>query len=232
MAGASFEQEFLDTHNAYRRKHGTPKLTLSRDLCNSAQEWADHLVAINTMQHSNTNNGENLYYTWSSAPNTLTGKEAVDNWYSEIKDYNFSKPGFASNTSTLLLHIFWKMCGLRSCVQNANYVELKQKAFNHIGFNKAKTQRGRFNHNLMYCGISPIGHFTQVVWKESTEVGVGLGINGETVFVVGQYNTAGNMNMEGYFIDNVLPEGGGEKNNFGSDTSTQPPRSEATCTVL
>lgn len=137
----------------------------------------------------------------------VLGKEAVDNWYSEIKDYNFSKPGFASNTSTLLLHIFWKMCGLRSCVQNANYVELKQKAFNHIGFNKAKTQRGRFNHNLMYCGISPIGHFTQVVWKESTEVGVGLGINGETVFVVGQYNTAGNMNMEGYFIDNVLPEG-------------------------
>ncbi|XP_021476885.1 Golgi-associated plant pathogenesis-related protein 1 isoform X3 [Oncorhynchus mykiss] len=122
MAGASFEQEFLDTHNAYRRKHGTAELTLSRDLCNSAQEWADHLVAINTMQHSNTNNGENLYYTWSSAPNTLTG------------------------------------------------------------------------------------HFTQVVWKESTEVGVGLGINGETVFVVGQYNPAGNMNMEGYFIDNVLPE--------------------------
>ncbi|XP_029533577.1 Golgi-associated plant pathogenesis-related protein 1 isoform X1 [Oncorhynchus nerka] len=174
MAGASFEQEFLDTHNAYRRKHGTPELTLSRDLCNSAQEWADHLVAINTMQHSNTNNGENLYYTWNSAPNTLTGKEAVDNWYSEIKDYNFSEPGFTSNTS----------------------------------------------------------HFTQVVWKESTEVGVGLGVNGETVFVVGQYNPAGNMNMEGYFIDNVLPEGGGEKNTSGSDTSSQPPRSEATCTVL
>lgn len=144
---ASFQREFLDTHNAYRQKHNTPSLTLSGDLTASAQKWADYLISIKTLQHSDTNNGENLYFAWSSAPKTLTGKEAVDSWYSEIKDYNFSQPGFSSKT----------------------------------------------------------GHFTQVVWKESTEVGVGLATDGNNIFVVGQYSPAGNMNMEGYFEKNVLP---------------------------
>ena len=29
---------------------------------------------------------------------SLIGKEAVDSWYSEIKDYKFAQPGFGSNT--------------------------------------------------------------------------------------------------------------------------------------
>ncbi|KAJ8346421.1 hypothetical protein SKAU_G00278220 [Synaphobranchus kaupii] len=149
MTDGSFEKEFVDTHNAYRRKHGAPPLRLSRDLCKSAQSWAEHLLSIKTLKHSNTSNGENLYYAWSSAQKSLTGKEAVDNWYSEIKDYNFSKPGFRSNT----------------------------------------------------------GHFTQVVWKSSEDVGVGLATDGNTVFVVGQYSPAGNITNKGYFENNVLPAG-------------------------
>ncbi len=53
----------------------------------------------------------------------------------------------------------------------------------------------------------PAGHFTQVVWKDSTQLGVGLATDGRTVFVVGQYRPAGNMNMAGYFEKNVLPLG-------------------------
>ncbi|XP_061071628.1 GLI pathogenesis-related 2 isoform X2 [Conger conger] len=149
MADGSFEKEFVDTHNAYRRKHGAPPLTLSRDLCRSAQAWADNLLSMKSMRHSKTNNGENLYYAWSSVPKKLTGKEAVDSWYSEIKDYNFRNPGFQSNT----------------------------------------------------------GHFTQVVWKSTTEVGVGLATDGNTVYVVGQYSPAGNISNMGYFEKNVLPAG-------------------------
>ncbi|KAM7392110.1 hypothetical protein PAMP_022745 [Pampus punctatissimus] len=59
------------------------------------------------------------------------------------------------------------------------------------------------------------GHFTQVVWKESTKLGVGMATDGRKVFVVGQYRPAGNMNMPGYFEKNVLPKGleatGGDK---------------------
>uniref|UniRef100_A0A8D0ASP6 SCP domain-containing protein n=1 Tax=Sander lucioperca TaxID=283035 RepID=A0A8D0ASP6_SANLU len=144
-----FQQEFLETHNAYRLKHNTPKMTLSSELSASAQKWANHLLAIGALQHSDTQDGENVYNMWSSATLKLTGKEAVDSWYSEIKDYNWSRPGFSSNT----------------------------------------------------------GHFTQVVWKDSKELGVGMATDGHKVFVVGQYRPAGNMNMAGYFEKNVLPKG-------------------------
>lgn len=53
----------------------------------------------------------------------------------------------------------------------------------------------------------PIGHFTQVVWKDSTELGVGMATDGNKAFVVGQYRPAGNMNMAGYFEKNVLKLG-------------------------
>ncbi|XP_056150413.1 Golgi-associated plant pathogenesis-related protein 1 [Lampris incognitus] len=147
MADESFQQEFLDTHNDYRRTHGAPPLTLNSDLCAAAQKWANHIASINTLQHSSTKDGENIYYASSSNPIKLTGKEAVENWYGEIKDYQWDQPGFNMNT----------------------------------------------------------GHFTQVVWKDSTELGVGQASNGNSVFVVGQYRPAGNMNVAGYFEKNVLP---------------------------
>lgn len=52
-----------------------------------------------------------------------------------------------------------------------------------------------------------IGHFTQVVWKETKELGVGLATDGTTTFVVGQYLPAGNVSNAGYFQRNVLPAG-------------------------
>ncbi|XP_076139737.1 GLI pathogenesis-related 2 [Alosa pseudoharengus] len=149
MAGSAFEKEFLEAHNTYRQRHGAAPLTLNKDLSRSAQKWAEYLLASKKMQHSQADYGENLYYAWSSAPKQLKGKEAVDNWYNEIKDYSFSKPGFQSNT----------------------------------------------------------GHFTQVVWKGSEKLGVGLATDGKTTFVVGQYLPAGNISNPGYFEKNVLPAG-------------------------
>uniref|UniRef100_A0A667Y697 SCP domain-containing protein n=1 Tax=Myripristis murdjan TaxID=586833 RepID=A0A667Y697_9TELE len=136
---ASFKQEFLDTHNAYRRTHQAPPLTFSDDLNTTAQKWADHLLSIKKLQHSNGNVGENIYYA--------SRKEAVDSWYSEIKKYNWNSPGFNYQT----------------------------------------------------------GHFTQVVWEGSTELGVGLATDGYMTFVVGQYLPAGNM--QGQFEQNVHKEG-------------------------
>lgn len=51
----------------------------------------------------------------------------------------------------------------------------------------------------------PIGHFTQVVWKDSTELGVGCAKtdNGKT-YVVANYNPPGNM--MGKFKENVFPK--------------------------
>ncbi|XP_030271976.1 Golgi-associated plant pathogenesis-related protein 1-like isoform X2 [Sparus aurata] len=147
MADSSFQQEFLATHNTLRKKHNTPPMVLDDELTASSQKWADHLLAINTLQHSTTDDGENVFTMSSSETLTLTGKEAVESWYSEIKDYDWGSPGFSGNT----------------------------------------------------------GHFTQVVWKDSTKLGVGMATNGKKVFVVGQYRPAGNMAVKEYFEKNVLP---------------------------
>ncbi|XP_040899181.1 Golgi-associated plant pathogenesis-related protein 1-like isoform X2 [Toxotes jaculatrix] len=147
MADSSFQQEFLATHNSYRAKHSTPPLKLNSELSAACQEWADHLLEIDSLDHSDTKDGENVFTMSSSADFKLTGKEAVDSWYSEIEDYDWNNPGDSEST----------------------------------------------------------GHFTQVVWKESTELGVGFATNGKTAFVVGQYRPAGNMDMPGCFEKNVLP---------------------------
>uniref|UniRef100_A0A672YVF4 Im:7150988 n=1 Tax=Sphaeramia orbicularis TaxID=375764 RepID=A0A672YVF4_9TELE len=119
----SFKKEFLDTHNAYRAKHSTPPVKYNEELNAAAQKWADHMLQINTLQHSDTKDGENVFSSWSSET------------------------------------------------------------------------------------LNPTGHFTQVVWKETTEVGVGVATDGNKLFVVGQYRPAGNMVMPGYFEKNVLPLG-------------------------
>ncbi|KAI7801485.1 putative golgi-associated plant pathogenesis-related protein 1, partial [Triplophysa rosa] len=141
----SFKKEFLETHNKYRRKHQAPDLTLSDTLCASAQLWADHIFSKKRMEHSDTDNGENIFYAFSSEPKKPTGKKPVDTWYSEIKDYNFEKSGYQPKT----------------------------------------------------------GHFTQVVWKSTKEVGVGLATDGRTVYVVGQYSPSGNITNPGYYEENV-----------------------------
>ncbi|CAN9512771.1 unnamed protein product [Ophioblennius macclurei] len=148
MSGKSFHQEFLESHNAYRNAHGAQPLTLNGELTATAQKWADHLLKESKLAHSSTNDGENVFYMSSSESVNLTGKEAVDSWYAEIKDYDFKNPGFKSNT----------------------------------------------------------GHFTQVVWNSSTELGVGMATDGKKAFVVGQYRPAGNISNPGFFKDNVFPK--------------------------
>uniref|UniRef100_A0A3P9J3N0 SCP domain-containing protein n=1 Tax=Oryzias latipes TaxID=8090 RepID=A0A3P9J3N0_ORYLA len=139
--GKSFHQikmeEFLETHNAYRALHGAPPLTYNSKMCSEAQKWADECLRIHTLGHSETKDGENVFFK--------SGKDAVDAWYSEIKDYNFKKPGFKSGT----------------------------------------------------------GHFTQVVWKESKELGLGMATDGRMAFVVGQYRPPGNFSNPGQFEANV-----------------------------
>lgn len=51
--------------------------------------------------------------------------------------------------------------------------------------------------------FSNTGHFTQVVWKASTRLGVGVATKGNAVFVVANYDVPGNL--IGHYKGNVLP---------------------------
>lgn len=47
------------------------------------------------------------------------------------------------------------------------------------------------------------GHFTQVVWKDSKYLGIGVARSAQSVYVCGNYNPPGNYVNE--FRENVLP---------------------------
>ena len=46
-----------------------------------------------------------------------------------------------------------------------------------------------------FSGASAIGHFTQVVWDDSVELGIGVGIGSQWLYVVARYSPPGNIYM-------------------------------------
>ena len=152
-----FQRDALKRHNYYRKYHQSGPMVLTEELNDYAQKYAETLAAKNKMQHSPDEEreeiygdwtGENLYYYWTSASDlTINGAAAVDDWYDEIKDYDFE--------------------------------EGKSKG-----------------------GV--VGHFTQLVWKGSTQLGVGVARSSENrVFVVANYHFGGNFNDD--YLNNVFP---------------------------
>lgn len=139
----SFGKEALEAHNNFRKAHQAPPLTWSSALARDAEAWAKQIAREGRLRHDDTKDGENVFMVFGRE---IDGNDAVNSWYSEVKDYNFSKSGYQSNT----------------------------------------------------------GHFTQVVWKGSKELGIGRAKSADgKVFVVGRYRPAGN-NMRA-FKENVFP---------------------------
>lgn len=89
--------------------------------------------------------GENLFYVYSSDYSHVpSGRDAVKEWYDEIRDHKFGTEKV--NNKTL--------------------------------------------------------HFTQVIWKESRELGIAMAKNGKgETYVVANYSPRGNF--IGKFVDNV-----------------------------
>lgn len=148
ISGDKFEEECLRAHNDYRRKHGVPPLELNKKLCKYAEDWAKTIAKKGKMEHRDQNDyGENIFFAWSSDPTfTVSGKEPVDKWYSEIKYHKFGKE--PTNLDS--------------------------------------------------------GHFTQVIWHDSKEVGVGMSRTKDgQVYVVANYTPPGNV--IGSFSSKVPP---------------------------
>ncbi|CAL9731715.1 protein Pry1p [Monosporozyma unispora] len=131
----------LNAHNNKRALHqNTPSLTWSSELEAYAQNYANGYDCSGNLIHSGGPYGENLALGYGV-------EGAVEAWYGEISDYDFSNPGFSENA----------------------------------------------------------GHFTQLIWKSSTEVGCAIKSCGGSWgdYVICSYNPAGNV--IGEFPENVLP---------------------------
>ena len=99
----------LAEHNRVRDLHiNTPSMVQGLKQTTDAQAYAEKLArdwdgkSIMTVLHHAPNKdrpgqGENLAANWESSP-AAACKMATNQWYDEIKDYNYARPGFAMNT--------------------------------------------------------------------------------------------------------------------------------------
>lgn len=110
---SDFASSMLAEHNAKRELHqNTPDLTWSQSLADYAQNYADNYDCSGNLVHSGGPHGENLAVGYGT-----TG--AVDAWYNEIDNYDYSNPGFSSNSGHFT-QLVWKNtqsvgCGVKAC---------------------------------------------------------------------------------------------------------------------
>ena len=104
---AKLRTDAVSTHNTYRTKHKSPDVSIDNTLNQSAQTWAETIAAKGDLEHStNRNNvGENIY--WGGGDSANLGSAAVQDWYSEIKDYDYTKP-VSSNATGHFTQVVWK----------------------------------------------------------------------------------------------------------------------------
>ena len=134
--------QILTAHNKYRVDLDLNELVWSKNLENSSQKWADKLISRNLFEHSNTENGENIFMIMGRDASTI---EVVDDWASEKEYFNYKT---------------------RKCIKNCcDFVD---------------------------CCPHECGHYTQIIWRDTKEVGCAVSKLGSKQIWVCQYNPPGN----------------------------------------
>ncbi|OON20636.1 SCP-like protein [Opisthorchis viverrini] len=117
-----FIEECLREHNAKRELHGAPALKHSRALDKTAQDWAEALISEPAIKNSPLSSrgevGESISMRTSSASHVdIQGNEVVNQWYADIKNYNFTEGKGPAG----------------------NFTQLVWKATREVGFGKARS---------------------------------------------------------------------------------------------
>ena len=109
---ATFRAKALEGHNAKRATlMNTPALTLADatdPLNTGARDWALTMASTANFDHdpNNTKYGENIYVdytTGNEAPDALA-TNAVNSWWSEKANYDYSNPGVQKNKDLVFGH--------------------------------------------------------------------------------------------------------------------------------
>ncbi|MCQ2816877.1 MAG: CAP domain-containing protein [archaeon] len=104
----NIEQDCLNAHNEYRKKHHSPPLELNSELSKIAKSYAQKLAATNSFQHSKNkwngkDLGENLFMCKGYS---VTGENMTTDWYNEINDWTYGND-FTSGTGHFT-QVVWK----------------------------------------------------------------------------------------------------------------------------
>ena len=100
----TFGKKALETHNKFRAAHQAPALKWSSALARDAEVWAKQIARVGRLRHDNTSDGENVFMVFGRETD---GSNAVNSWYSEVKDYDFNKPGYQPKTGHCT-QVVWK----------------------------------------------------------------------------------------------------------------------------
>jgi uncharacterized protein YkwD len=137
-------EEFIETHNNLREKHGCDPLKHDAALSASAMKWAKQMAKEEKMYHSTAmadGVGENLF---CGTNKDFTPKEATEAWYNEIDLYDFSNPGFSTTTGHFTA-LIWKDV---SKVGYAKFKSKQGKLFIVGHYSPAPNMLGEFEENV------------------------------------------------------------------------------------
>lgn len=102
-----FQQEILDAHNEKRALHSADDLVWDNTLYEYASDYASSYDCSGSLTHSGGEYGENLAVGYKS------GTAAVEAWYSEGEDYDYS----SSSSFDHFTQIIWKSTTKLGCAK-------------------------------------------------------------------------------------------------------------------
>ncbi|XP_043577769.1 probable pathogenesis-related protein CaO19.6200 isoform X4 [Bombus pyrosoma] len=140
---SEFITECLCWHNVYRQRHNAPPLTMSPQLCEYAQTWANHLAHTNTFYYRNDREvGQNLYCRPGGAvPTDVTGQDVASYWYSAVKQYDFLK-------EPDILH---------ANVNAGHFTQVIWASSRYFGVGKARSRSGKI---IVVANYQPVGNIS------------------------------------------------------------------------
>uniref|UniRef100_A0A1I7VUU0 SCP domain-containing protein n=1 Tax=Loa loa TaxID=7209 RepID=A0A1I7VUU0_LOALO len=196
----NFQRECLDAHNAVRAQYGCQPLIWSQELCDLAHSWAVKLAERGRILFPELQGiGENIRLTIVEEQTHLpSGAEITEIWAREAKDFDFERPRWnPSYRKSQVLRI------LKISSWTKKTGQFYRKATN-CGFT---ISRNAFKQGYLPLKVET-QHFTQIVWKETSEMGIARQWNTTTncVATVAMYRPSGNSNAPGEFQVNIPPK--------------------------
>ena len=142
-----FRKKTLECHNKFRNIHHCNNLVINEDLNKMALDYAKKISQLGKLQHSNEKYkgnllGENLFYCKGF---NINGVIMTENWYNEIKNYDFNSNNFISGTGHFT-QVVWKdskECGF-------GYAKSNDGAFYGVAkYYPAGNFQGKFKENVL-----------------------------------------------------------------------------------
>jgi uncharacterized protein YkwD len=141
---ADFQQKMLDAVNEYRRRHGAAALTLDDTLIDYAKSRAALMSTEEALNHGHagldSRYGENVYWGGSTSASPSGVPTAADNWYSEIKDYNFDDPSASDFNAT------------------GHFTALVWKATSKVGFGRVSGKGSKYYETYIVANFQQPGN--------------------------------------------------------------------------